>query len=148
MAQPGRRSTAARSSLSLAGPMARLTPPAELDADERQVFVDTVLSCEPTHFRASDLPLLTIFCRETVLERRAAVEFNRQPIMPDGRPSPWVAIRATAVKNLIGLTLRLRLSPQARGKPSSKAEPQLSVYERMNLLEPSDDESEDSRPGS
>jgi hypothetical protein len=58
----------------------------------------------------------------------------------DGKPSLWGAIHANALKTMMGLSLWLRLSPQGRGKPSTKAEPKLSYYERMAILEPEPDE--------
>jgi phage terminase small subunit len=123
------------------GTPARLKCPADLDEPERQVFADIVASCEPTHFRASDLPLLTAYCRAVIMEQRSASEFAREPVLSDDRPSPWGAIHAAALKSMLGLSLRLRLSPQGRAKVSTKAEPKLSYYERMALLE--DDEADE-----
>jgi phage terminase small subunit len=140
MTQPGRRGTLARSAFNMLGTPTRLKCPDDLDEPERQVFGDLVGACEPTHFRASDLPLLAAYCRAVIMERRAAGEFNREPILPDGRPNPWGVIHAAALKSMLGLSLRLRLSPQGRGKPSTKAEPRLSYYERMAILEPEPDE--------
>jgi hypothetical protein len=53
----------------------RLTAPPELAESERRVFADIVGACEPAHFRPSDLPLLTAYCRAVVLEQEAAREY-------------------------------------------------------------------------
>jgi hypothetical protein len=122
------------------GMPARLKCPEELDELEKAAFTDIVASCEPTHFRLSDLPLLCAYARAVVMERRAAGEFSREPILPDGKPSPWGAILAQATKSLLGLSLRLRLSPQGRAKVSTKVEPRLSAYERLALADDETDE--------
>jgi phage terminase small subunit len=140
MTQPGRKNSFARSAIFGIGSAPRLKPPDELDSLERAVFVDIVASCEPTHFRASDMPLLTAYCRAVVMERRAAGEYAREPVQPDGAVSPWAAVHASAVKSMLGLSLRLRLSPQGRSKVSTKAEPNLSYYQRLNLEESDTDE--------
>ena len=143
MTQPGRRGTLTRSAFNMLGAPARLKCPDDLDAPERQVFADIVGACEPTHFRASDLPLLAAYCRAVIMEQRAFSEFSREPILPDGKPNPWGAILAQATKSMLGLSLRLRLSPQGRGRPSSKAEPaKLSYYERMQIVAPEPDHDE------
>jgi phage terminase small subunit len=142
MTQPGRRGTLTRSAFTLLGNPVRLKCPDDLGEPERAVYADIVGACEPTHFRASDLPLLAAYCRAVVMEQRAAGEFSREPILPDGKPNPWGVIHAAATKSLLGLSLRLRLSPQGRGKPSTKAEPRLSYYERMAILEPEPDPDE------
>ena len=144
MKQPGRPGTLRRSTASLIGSPVRLTPPAELDELEREVFASIVASCPAEHFRVSDLPLLASYAAAVVRERRARGEFDREPILADGRPSPWGIVLAQATKTMLGLSLRLRLSPQGRGKPSTKAEAQLSYYERMALIEPPEVEVEQS----
>jgi hypothetical protein len=56
-------------------------------------------------------------------------------VPPDGRPSPWVLIHERAVKGLVALSLRLRLSPQSRmdKSPKTQAAKDLSYYDRMTL---------------
>jgi hypothetical protein len=134
MTQPGRKSSEAKSALAWIGPPPRLVAPPGLGESERRVFVDIVAACEPEHFRPSDMPLLVAYCRAVVLEDRAAQEYAKAPVTPAGQISPWSIVHGNALKSLLGLSLRLRLSPQGRAKAVSTKRPmQLSYYERMTL---------------
>jgi phage terminase small subunit len=109
----------------------RLSPPSDLTPDERQVFCDLVASSKPEHFRASDLPLLSAYCRAIAIERRSAQELAAGD---DKALARWNG----ATKAMVSLSMRLRLSPQSRApnnpsRPGSKLERPLSVYERMSL---------------
>jgi hypothetical protein len=100
---------------------------------ERAVFCDLVGSCKPDAFRASDLPLLSAYCRAIALERRSAAELAAGD---DRAVVRWNA----ATKAMLGLAMRLRLSPQARApnnpsRPGSRPERPLSYYEQQALLE-------------
>jgi hypothetical protein len=102
-----------------------------LGPDERQIFLDLVASTRPEHFKPSDSPLVAAYVRAVLLERRSAQELAAG----DDKALPrWNG----AVKALLGLSQRLRLSPQSRApnnptRPGSKSERRLSVYERMAL---------------
>ena len=142
MTQPGRKTTEAISALSWIGPPPRLTAPPELTETERRVFADIVGACEPEHFRPSDMPLLTAYCRAVVLEQQSAREYAKAPVVGN-QISAWSIVHANALKSMIALSLRLRLSPQGRAKAVSTKRPmQLSYYERAALMEGQRDEVE------
>jgi hypothetical protein len=117
-----------------------MKPPPELTAEERAIFAATVGSHEAEHFRASDVPMLSAYCRSAALEKRSGIELAKEPLSANGQVSGWAVIHGHAVKDMLGLALKLRISPQARAKTSTKAEPKLSYYERMALLEPEPDD--------
>jgi hypothetical protein len=126
-----RRSAASFAIPSVTGAPIRLSPPSDLTPDERQIFLDLVASCRPEHFRVGDLPLLSAYCRAIALERRSAQELAAGD---DKAVVRWNA----ATKAMLGLAMRLRLSPQSRqpnnpSRPGGKPERPLSVYERMAL---------------
>src|SRR5262245_26011450 len=113
---------------SVTGLPPRLSPPPDLGAEEREVFRDLVAASKPDAFRPSDLPLLSAYARAVVLERHSAVAGD------DKAMARW----ERAVKAMVALSMRLRLSPQSRQannptRPGSKVERGLSVYERMRL---------------
>jgi hypothetical protein len=136
--QPGRKSSF--STFSITGAAPRLRPSAELGPLEQRVFLDIVASCQPEHFRESDRPLLESYVRNVVLEKSAFAEYTREPVLADGTASPWKAVQTDARRALVDSSLRLRLAPQARQKVSTKAEPQLSYYERVALMESGEDD--------
>jgi hypothetical protein len=113
----------------------RLRPPANLAGPERELFVALVAANPPTHFKESDAPLLLQYCTATVLNEQAAAEIRAAPIVKD-RPSPWLGIYEKTGRAVIALSMRLRLSPQARiaNNPSRPAPP-LSAYEKMRLMD-------------
>ena len=115
----------------------RLRPPPTLSEPERTAFVEIVGSCDPKHFVRSDLPLLCRYAEASVLAELAAHEL-RQGAVIGGRPSPWIAVQEKAVRAMVALSMRLRLSPQARqpNNPSRKAAGGISAYD---LMEPDDD---------
>ena len=116
---------------SVTGELARLTPPADLDKPEREIFLDLVSASKPGHFRASDLPLLSAYVRAIALERRSASELAAGDTKALTR---W----ERAVKSMVALSMRLRLSPQSRAannptRPGTESMP--SYFDRMTLLE-------------
>jgi hypothetical protein len=118
----------------VSGVPARLSPPPDLSPDERQIFVDIVASAKPEAFRASDLPLLSAYCRAIALEARSAQE------LAAGAGKEALASWNGAVKAMLGLAMRLRLSPQSRqpnlpGRAGGKPPRELSYFERQALLE-------------
>jgi hypothetical protein len=131
-----RRSAASFAIPSVTGLPPRPTPPADLDEPERSVFIDLVAASKPDHFRSSDLPLLAAYCRAIVLERRSAQELAAGD---DKAVVRWNA----ATKAMVSLSMRLRLSPQSRqphnpSRPGGRPERELSVYEKMSLMESGD----------
>ena len=123
MSQRGRKSAAALSVIPVDGKPDRLLPPVSLSDAERTVFVDLVAACDPTHFRPSDLPLLVRYCEAVVLAERAALELRLGAVV-DGKPSPWITIQEKAVRAIVALSMRLRLSPQSRIDPKTRGRQQ------------------------
>jgi hypothetical protein len=126
-----RRSAASLQFSSLPGASERLRPPPELDEPERKIFVDLVSSSKAEHFRSSDMPLLAAYCRAIALERRSAAALKAGD---DKALARW----EKATKAMVALSMRLRLSPQARApnnpsRPPSKPQAALSYYERAQL---------------
>jgi phage terminase small subunit len=113
-----RKSAAALSVIAVDGKPPRLLPPSSLSEAERKVFNQLVAACEPAHFRKSDLPLLCRYCESIVTADQAALEL-RQGAVIDGKPSPWLAVQREAIKAMVALSMRLRLSPQSRLDPKT-----------------------------
>jgi hypothetical protein len=103
-----RKSTAANLAIVPGMPLQRLRPPSELSAAERRIFNDLISHTKPTHFVASDLPLIATFCRAIAIERSAAAALKA------GKDKTALSRWSQATKVLVALSLRLRLSPQAR----------------------------------
>jgi phage terminase small subunit len=94
---------------------ARPVPGDELTAEEAAVFRGIVAAVTPDHFQESYLVLLVAYC-QAVCQHRRAVEALRAggEVTADGKPSPWLKVAAHAVRTMMGLSMRLRISPQAR----------------------------------
>ena len=115
MPQPGRKSAAA---LAITPPTLRVTrlrPPLSLAEPEANLFKQIISNCAHDHFRQSDLPLLCRYVEASILAERAAEQLREAPVV-DGKPSPWLPVREKATRELVALSMRLRLSPQARAK--------------------------------
>jgi hypothetical protein len=78
----------------------------------------------PEHFRSSDVPLLVRYVESIVLADRAAVELRKGAVVK-GKTSPWLAIQREAIKAMVALSIRLRLSPQSRIDPKTLGRQQL-----------------------
>jgi phage terminase small subunit len=120
-----------RSAASLATPsdqrVTRLKPPASLSKPERAAFVDLVSSCDPKHFAQSDMPLVIRYVEAIAQADQAALRIRTDGAVINGKPSPWVMIQEKAVRSLVMLALRLRLSPQAR-QPNRLRQPDKRSY--------------------
>jgi len=118
MKQRGRVSAAARATAAIVnvdGTPSRLEPPVSLSGPECFVFANLVASCDPDHFRQSDAPLLCRYAEAVVLAEKASQELRRHgAVTKDGRVSGWITVQEKAVRALVSLSMRLRLSPQAR----------------------------------
>jgi hypothetical protein len=110
-----------------------LRPPSSLNAAERATFIDIVGACDPNHFRPSDMPLLCRYAEEIVLAERAARELRKNAVIGN-KISPWLTVQEKAIRAIVSLSMRLRLSPQAR-QPTHPGTPRppLSVYDRMAM---------------
>ena len=124
MRQRGRKSAAALSVIPIDDKPNRLEPPASLSEAERKVFIDIVTACEPQHFRAADLPLLVRYVEACVLADQAAEELRLGAVI-DGKPSPWITVQEKAVRAMVALSMRLRLSPQSRIDPKTLGRQQI-----------------------
>jgi hypothetical protein len=136
MTHRGRKSAASLAIVTPSGPEERLLPPAFLSAAERAIFADITASVSQKHFRPGDLPLLIAYVQAIATQQRANSEFKRAPFGPTGRPSGWIAVEEKAVRSMVALSMRLRLSPQSRDRhePSRQAK-KLSYYERAALAQ-------------
>jgi phage terminase small subunit len=116
----GRRSVAALTAPCVDGRPNRLKPPAHLGAAERRAFTELVASCDPSHFKPSDIALLCRYVEADVLAERAAHELRRGVVV-DGKVNPWLVVQEKSVRALVALSMRLRLAPQSRLDPKTAA---------------------------
>jgi phage terminase small subunit len=122
-------------------PDQRLRPPDSLGPLEKRIFFHLITHVPATQFQPADLPLVCRWCELSAVADRAAAEMaTGNLVTEDGRPTPWLAVHEKAVKGLVALSLRLRLSPQSRMNKSPKTQPagELSYYEEMELTEGGD----------
>jgi len=78
-----------------------------------------VASCDAAHFAGSDLPLLCQYVETIALAELAAAHLrDHGPVIGD-RPSPWLTVHEKAVRGVVALSMRLRLSPQSRLDPKT-----------------------------
>lgn len=131
------RKSAAELSVVRIDARSRLRPPASLVEPERTIFLDLVSTCKPDHFKASDMSLLVRYCEATALADLAATHLREEGAVIAGRTSPWLVVQEKSVRALVSLSMRLRLSPQARAPNApTRRLPPTSAYERMALDEP------------
>lgn len=124
MRQRGRRSAVDLATIGIDGKPPKLQPPPYLNQAERQLFVELIGSCAPSHFVESDLPLLASFVQATLLSRGAA------------RDPKLIGVWEKAVRVQATLATRLRLAPQSRVDPKTLTRQLgngLSVYDEMRL---------------
>jgi hypothetical protein len=76
---------------------------------------------------------LGAYVRASALERRASDELAIS-VVENGAPSPWLVVHASAVRAMVALAVKLRLSPKARtpGQRAGKAQ-SMSYYDIMRL---------------
>ena len=103
-----------------------LRPPAPAPAEpdglsdrERQIFTDLVRACDAEHFAESDVPLLVAYCQAVAQHERAVEALRREGDViktATGRLciSPWITVQEKSSREMVALSMRLRLSPQAR----------------------------------
>jgi len=129
-----RKSAASLSAVPLDSRTVRLRPPANLPEPERALFVSLVSSNRPEHFKESDMPLLVQYVAACILSERAVDELRVEPII-NNRSTAWLTVFEKASRAMVALSMRLRLSPQARQPNNSGARPtpRLSAYEREAL---------------
>jgi phage terminase small subunit len=113
MKKRGRQSAAELDSIRVDGSPDPLQPPDYMGPNERQRFCEIIANCDTRHFRPSDLPLLVRYVEAIALGDQAAEQLRLGAVI-DGRPSPWIVIQEKAVRAMVALSMRLRLSPQSR----------------------------------
>jgi hypothetical protein len=129
------RKSAASSVIPLATRDNRVRPPANLAGPERDLLVSLVANNAPSHFKESDLPLLCQYVAAAVLSERAMAELRKAPVV-DGKTSPWLLVFEKASRAMVALSMRLRLSPQARAPNTpTRREAPASAYEIARLSE-------------
>lgn len=93
---------------------ARIAPPGTLSPAAKAIFIHTVASVDPSHFSPVDMPLLEGYAQSAALATEAAKRLDADGAVPDGKPSPWLAVSEKAIKQLVALSARLRICPQSR----------------------------------
>jgi phage terminase small subunit len=88
--------------------------PVGLSREEEDIFRRILAAVDPGHFAASDLPLLVSYVQAIAQHDRAVQALRREGDVVDGRMSPWNVVLEKAVRAMTALSMRLRLSPQAR----------------------------------
>jgi hypothetical protein len=127
------RQAAAASGFAASTARPLLKPPPDLNALEKEAFLDIVLGASPHHFMPSDLPLVVAYARAIVQEKIAAGELAAAYVVDD-KPSPWLPVWQASIRAVTTLARMLALSPGGR-VPSKSAEPQepVSYYSRLAL---------------
>ena len=128
------RQAAAASGFAASTARPLLKPPPDLNALEKEAFLDIVLGVPPHHFMPSDLPLVAAYARAVIQEKIAAGELGRAYVVDD-KPSPWLPVWQASIRAVTTLARMLALSPGGRVPSKSvegKQEP-VSYYERMTL---------------
>jgi phage terminase small subunit len=123
-------------------PSQRLRPPPELNATETEVFLSIVGSLDAGHFRPSDTPLLASYATSVVTEREAVAHLKSEGHVVNGRANAWLIVKEKAHREMIALSLRLRLSPQGRGRPLVRKD-RISAYEKLMLADQASDDDGD-----
>ena len=141
MAKPGRRSACDLKVVRPATGLTRLRPPSELGEAEAAVWRQIVLTCDERHFQASDAPLLVRYVQNVVLAGRAAAALHHEGAVIGGRPNPWLTVAEKCDRALVSLSMRLRISPQARMRREGTVPkgPPASVYQLMQDMDDADE---------
>ncbi len=79
----------------------------------RELFVDLVMACRPTHFQQSDAPLLASYARAVITEKEAALLI--QDNIKDAT-STLIKVQQSSHQTMHRLAIRLRLSPVSAGE--------------------------------
>src|SRR6516162_765651 len=120
----------AADSLVVSIPTTRLHPPSGLSEGAKAEFIRIVTTERPEHFKPSDQSLLVQYCEAASLADRAMKE-----LQGDDAPERWLRTWEKSVRAMLGLALRLRLSPQSRmpNNPTRRPPERVSYYERQEL---------------
>jgi phage terminase small subunit len=108
----------------------RLQPPATLTREEAAVFVELVINNKAEHFKPSDLPLLVTYT-QIIVQLAEASKMIHKGAVHENKISPWISIQERLIKSMIGLSMRLRLSPQSRQANNPSRPTKINAYEAM-----------------
>jgi len=89
-------------------------PPAGLSAEEESIFQQLLASVDAGHFAPSDLPLLVAYVQAIAQHDYAVRQMREEGAVVGGKVSPWIVVQEKAQRAMVALSMRLRLSPQAR----------------------------------
>jgi len=103
------------------------------------VFIDVVCAVRADHFQPSDGLLLARYAECAVMAADAATMLATEGTVINGKPSAWLTVHAQMTKAMLGLSHRLRLSPQGRSPTNPKRSAGVSYYDRVQLEQQSDD---------
>jgi phage terminase small subunit len=139
MAQPGRKSAAELAVFPrVDGQPARLQPPSGLDETEARIFAELAAGVDARHFTSTDMPLIVTYVQAVAQNARAVRHLHEEGDVIGGKPSPWVLVRREAVMAMSTMSMRLRLSPQARREKARPPQGPISYYDLMALREADD----------
>src|SRR6266850_3427515 len=112
---------------------ARLQPPTSLTKDEREAFIMLVINNKPDHFKPSDAPLLIAYS-QVICQLQEASKMIHRGVVFEGKISPWISVQERLIKSMVALSMRLRLSPQARApnNPTRPARP-INAYDQLEV---------------
>lgn len=92
----------------------RIKTPDSLSDRAKQVFERLTATVSPDQFRSSDTPLIEQYANAICMAEIAQSEIDTHGAVIDGKTSPYVAIQEKAIRSMVALSMRLRLSPQSR----------------------------------
>jgi phage terminase small subunit len=106
-------------------PIPRTTPPvpAGLSTEEEAVFRHLLAAVDPGHFILSDMPLLIGYTQAIAMHDRATKALRREGDVVNGKVNPWVVVLEKSQRAMVALSMRLRLSPQARRERAQLPQP-------------------------
>jgi len=109
-----------------------LQPPPELSASQRELFATITSTCKADHFREADAPLIALYVQSLELAQSTGADIAKDPTKASGSLLKSYELSS---RRVLGLSQRLRLSPQARSsnvsQRSADAPRQASYYDRV-----------------
>ena len=92
-----------------------LRAPAGLPKGAQRLWQKIMAETPANQFREADVPLLSMFCRVSVLAAEAVAHLEHGQVdVASGRVSPWVKVASDHGKTLSLLASKLRLAPSSR----------------------------------
>ena len=92
-----------------------------------------VINNKPDHFKPSDAPLLVAYS-QVICQLQEASKMIHRGVVFEGKISPWISVQERLIKSMVALSMRLRLSPQARApnNPTRPARP-INAYDQLEV---------------